>query len=76
MPSSPDFLLKVRQPTLEEVPQMKDGGLLASFIYPAQNKDLIKALNDKNMTVFGELYFGCFIMVAADCYHVQSTKVV
>jgi len=47
-----DFLLKVRQPTLEEVPLLKDGGLLASFIYPAQNKELVDALNAKNMTVF------------------------
>lgn len=47
-----DFVLKVRQPTQEELPLFKDGSLLASFIYPAQNKELIEAFAKKNMTVF------------------------
>jgi len=47
-----DFLLKVRQPSLEEVPLLRDGGLMASFMYPAQNKELVEALNAKNITSF------------------------
>lgn len=47
-----DFVLKVRQPMKEELSNFRDGSLLASFIYPAQNAELIKAFQDKQMTVF------------------------
>merc|ERR1719192_162405 len=48
-----DIVLKVRQPSKEEAPKFKEGGTLYSFLYPAQNKDLIKALADKKLTAFG-----------------------
>jgi len=47
-----DFLLKVRQPTLAEVPLMREGGHLWSFLYPAQNAELVDALNKRNMSAF------------------------
>lgn len=48
-----DLVLKVRQPSLEEVALFKDGGSLVSFMYPAQNKELLEKLAAKKMTVFG-----------------------
>ena len=50
----PDIVFKIRQPVLEEVPSFRDQGTLYSFIYPAQNKEVIAKLADKKMTVFGE----------------------
>ncbi|KAK6168199.1 hypothetical protein SNE40_022075 [Patella caerulea] len=47
-----DILLKVRGPSLAEVDQFKNGGTLISFLYPAQNKDLVDKLATKNLTVF------------------------
>ena len=37
-----------------EVPLLKPGGTLISFIYPAQNKALVDALAARRMTVLGE----------------------
>lgn len=51
---STDIVLKVRQPSPEEVALFKDGGSLISFMYPAQNKDLLNQLAAKKLTVFGE----------------------
>ena len=48
-----DIVLKVRPPAMEEVPLIKDGGHLISFIYPAQNKELLDALAEKKATVLG-----------------------
>ena len=49
-----DIVLKVRPPdTAKEVPLLKEGAGLISFLYPAQNKDLVKALQAKHMTVLG-----------------------
>ncbi|XP_063851492.1 NAD(P) transhydrogenase, mitochondrial-like [Scylla paramamosain] len=48
-----DIVLKVRQPATEEVALFKDGGSLVSFMYPAQNKELLNQLAAKKMTVFG-----------------------
>ncbi|KAK4304877.1 hypothetical protein Pmani_023185 [Petrolisthes manimaculis] len=48
-----DIVLKVRQPSLEEVDLFKNGSTLVSFLYPAQNKELIDKLATKNLTVFG-----------------------
>ncbi|XP_037078898.1 NAD(P) transhydrogenase, mitochondrial-like [Pollicipes pollicipes] len=47
-----DILFKIRQPIIEEVPSFRDGGTLYSFIYPAQNKEVLDKLADKKMTVF------------------------
>lgn len=50
-----DVVLKVRQPTTDEVGQFKEGGTLISFLYPGQNKDLVNQLLAKNLTAFGKL---------------------
>lgn len=47
-----DIVLKVRQPMMEEVDLLKDGSTLVSFLYPAQNKDLLDKLASKNTTAF------------------------
>ncbi|XP_043220707.1 NAD(P) transhydrogenase, mitochondrial-like [Amphibalanus amphitrite] len=47
-----DIVFKVRQPILEEVPNFRDQGTLYSFIYPAQNKEVLDKLAAKKMTVF------------------------
>lgn len=50
-----DVVLKVRQPTTDEVGQFKDGGTLISFLYPGQNKDLVDQLLAKKLSAFGKL---------------------
>ena len=47
-----DIILKVRTPLTEELGSFKDGSTLISFLYPAQNKELINQLAEKKMTVF------------------------
>ena len=42
-----DLLLKVRPPSLEEAARLQDEAGLISFLYPAQNKDLIELLKSK-----------------------------
>ncbi len=49
--SSADIVFKVREPDMSEVAQMKAGQTLISFIWPAQNPDLMKALTAKKVTV-------------------------
>ena len=46
-----DIVFKLRPPTPDEVGLMKTGGMLVSFIWPAQNPDLMKALAAKQATV-------------------------
>merc|ERR1712038_418787 len=48
-----DITLKLRQPSLEEVALLRDEATLYSFLYPAQNQDLIEALAKRKMTAFG-----------------------
>ena len=45
-----DIVLKVRAPSMEEVGFLKEGGNLLSFLYPAQNKELIDKLAEKKVT--------------------------
>lgn len=47
-----DIVLKVRGPLTEEVQKFRDHGTLISFLYPAQNKDLVDQLAKRKMTVF------------------------
>ncbi|XP_025089360.1 NAD(P) transhydrogenase, mitochondrial-like [Pomacea canaliculata] len=47
-----DIILKVRGPLLEEVEKFRENGTLISFLYPAQNKELIEKLAQKRMTVY------------------------
>ena len=61
-----DIVLKVRQPLDSEVGLFKDSGNLISFLYPAQNKDVIEKLAAKQMTAFGNFFssaafFVCFV---------------
>jgi NAD(P) transhydrogenase subunit alpha len=49
--SGSDIVFKVRPPSMEEVGLMREGGTLISFIWPAQNPDLMQALAAKKTTV-------------------------
>lgn len=46
-----DVVFKVRPPTLDEVAMLREGATLIGFIWPAQNPELMKALQDKRATV-------------------------
>lgn len=46
-----DIVFKVRPPTSDEVGQMREGGTLIGFIWPAQNPDLMQQLAAKKVTV-------------------------
>jgi NAD(P) transhydrogenase subunit alpha len=46
-----DIVFKVRGPSSEEIGLMREGGTLVSFIWPAQNPDLLKQLAAKKATV-------------------------
>lgn len=47
-----DIVLKVRGPQPDEVGKFRDNGTLISFLYPAQNRELVDLLAKRNMTVF------------------------
>jgi len=51
-----DILLKVRAPTADgpnnEVDSLKSNGTIISFLYPAQNKNVVQKLADKGVTSF------------------------
>ncbi|BAQ62433.1 NAD(P) transhydrogenase alpha subunit [Geminocystis sp. NIES-3708] len=47
-----DIILKVRPPEQEEVNLLDSKKTLISFIYPAQNPELLRELSDKKATVF------------------------
>ena len=49
--SSSDVIFKVRPPSPGEVALMRPGTTLVSFLWPAQNPELLKALAAKNATV-------------------------
>lgn len=44
-----DIVLKVKEPSLAEVALMKEGLVLLSYLWPAQNQDLLKTLADKKV---------------------------
>jgi len=46
-----DIVFKVRAPSEAEIALMREGATLVSFIWPAQNPDLMKALAAKKATV-------------------------
>ena len=46
-----DIVFKVRAPDATEVGQLREGGVLVSFIWPAQNPELMKSLAAKKATV-------------------------
>jgi NAD(P) transhydrogenase subunit alpha len=49
--SPADIVFKVRAPTLDEVRLLREGGTLVSFIWPAQNPELLQALAARKATV-------------------------
>lgn len=46
-----DIIFKVNAPTETEIGLIKSGATLVSFVWPAQNPDLLKALEDKQVNV-------------------------
>ncbi len=46
-----NIILKVRPPESEEINLLSEGQTLVSFIYPAQNKELLEELSAKKVTV-------------------------
>jgi NAD(P) transhydrogenase subunit alpha len=48
---SADIVFKVRAPSRDEVARMREGQALVSFLWPAQNADLMQALAAKKATV-------------------------
>ena len=46
-----DIVFKVRGPTTDEVALMHEGQALVSFIWPAQNPELMRQLADRKVTV-------------------------
>ncbi len=49
--ASADIIFKVRAPNDEEVAQLREGSTLVSFIWPAQNPELLQKLAAKKVTV-------------------------
>ena len=49
--SRADIVFKVRAPTLDEVALMRSGTTLISFIWPAQNPELMQAMAARGVTV-------------------------
>ena len=45
-----EALIKVNQPTIAEIKKFKPGQILITFIWPAQNPQLVKDLNKKKIT--------------------------
>jgi len=45
-----DLIFKVQPPTAEELTKIKDGTVMVGFMAPHKNADMIKILNDKNIT--------------------------
>ena len=45
-----DIIMKVRQPSDDEANMLRSGQTLISFIWPAQNDELLKALTDRGVT--------------------------
>jgi len=48
---SSDMIFKVRAPTVEEIALMTPGSTLVSFIWPAQNPQLMQQLAERKLTV-------------------------
>jgi len=46
-----DIVFKVRPPTLDEVAMLREGATLIGFVWPAQNPELMKALQARRATV-------------------------
>ena len=51
-PYAADIVLKVRPPSLDDLPNYRQGSTLISFLYPGQNPDTVEALRDRGLTSF------------------------
>jgi len=49
--ASADIVFKVRAPSMAEVARLRQGAILVSFIWPAQNRELLQALAERKATV-------------------------
>src|SRR5881394_2718810 len=49
--ASADIVFKVRAPSPEEVKLMRDGATLVSFIWPAQNPELMQQMAARKLTI-------------------------
>jgi NAD(P) transhydrogenase subunit alpha len=49
--SKSDIVFKVRPPVAEEVAMLREGATLIGFVWPAQNPELMKQLQDRRATV-------------------------
>ncbi len=49
--ASADIIFKVRAPAISEIALMKEGATLVSFIWPAQNPELLQTLAARKVTV-------------------------
>ena len=47
-----DIVFKVRAPSMEEIPLLRSGSSLISFLNPAQNKDVLDGLAQQKVTAF------------------------
>src|ERR1700741_4072548 len=47
--SNSDIVLKVKEPSFEEVDLMKEGLVMLSYLWPAQNQPLLQKLADKKV---------------------------
>lgn len=47
--SQSDIVLKVKEPSTEEIDMMKENLVLLSYLWPAQNQDLLQKLADKKV---------------------------
>ena len=47
-----DILFKVRAPSAEEVPLLRNGSSLVSFLNPAQNQELVESMARQKVTAF------------------------
>jgi NAD(P) transhydrogenase subunit alpha len=45
-----DLILKVTPPTLDEIELMPEGGRLMSFLWPAENEELVQKLKERKIT--------------------------
>ncbi|WP_372872985.1 Re/Si-specific NAD(P)(+) transhydrogenase subunit alpha [Shewanella sp.] len=46
-----DLIFKVNAPTEDEIKEIKDGATLVSFIWPAQNPELVEKLSKRNINI-------------------------
>nr|CAH7751274.1 unnamed protein product [Callosobruchus chinensis] len=47
-----DIVLKVKKPSMEEIDKFRNNTTLISFIYPAENKEMVDKLAQKKLNVF------------------------